>query len=958
MTQLCHRLFRKTAIERLYAVEEFDQLIQILRFSTWIKKSVFSDWYVEKFRRVKTATLLQMEAVECGAVALSIVLNFYGLHIPVETLRIQCGVSRDGIKASHLIRVARYYGMMAKGYRREPEKLSEMRLPLIIFWQFKHFLVVEGFGNNRIYINDPATGRRTLTTREFDDGFTGVVLELKPDSTFSPNGQKPSMMSALRHRLQDEWLSVLFLIMTGLALTATGLLIPIFSQLFIDQYWLGHKTLLLEPLLLGMTATAFLRTLLSWLQIQLVTQFHSKLTLSSSQRFMRHLLRLPMLFYSQRSAGEMSQRVRLNNQLAQFLANNVAESILAIIMVVSYAAVMLFFDTTLTAVTIAIGLLNGLILCVVSQKRKTLNQRLLQEQGKLIGLSMNGLRSIESLKAAGNESDFFTKWAGTHANALNTQQYLIAATLLLNSMPLFLTTLNNITILVLGSLSIMEGSLTIGGLIAFQSLAMSFLSQINQLFEMGTKLQDITGNVQRLDDVINQPIDPVIAADEDKLKQTKITSLSGQLSLKNIRFGFCPLEPPLLENIDLTVHTGKRIALVGASGSGKSTLVKLICGLYQPWSGEILFDGLQRKEISRSIFNRSFAFVDQDVTVFEGSIRDNLLLWHDDISEEQMIQAAKDAHIHDVILNRVKGYDEIIEESGRNFSGGELQRLEIARALALNPTILILDEATRMLDSHSEQIIYENLRRRGCTCLILTHRLSTLRACDEIIVLESGKIVQQGTHDNLKKIEGVYHSLITAQMTDNTQCYFSMSDLPSKPTISSIQLFDTTSPLHELQLACQVLGKYTEIDFVFSSNNDTTRLADIAQSTGVRYRQVKLTNEWWQKECGCLLAFNNEGKPLVLIYTGRSYTLHNPVNNQKQRVTAKVAKTLQPNAFTFYRPLPNTPINLYALRYRQYQCHEMMHVTFLIKVSTSSCATFLLPNWALTTSSSSNRSSR
>ncbi len=715
-------------------------------------------------RRVKTPTVLQMEAVECGAAALGIVLGYHGRIVPLESLRLECGVSRDGSKASNIVKAARKYGMEAKGFKKELDGLQDMPLPMILFWNFNHFVVLEGIKKNRVYINDPALGPKIVTREDLDQAFTGVVLTFKPGPDFKKGGNRRSLIRAFRKRLVGSGMALTFTILTGLFLVIPGLVIPTFSKIFVDDLLIGGMNDWIKPLLLGMGVAALCRALLTWLQERYLLRFQTKLALSSSAQFFHHVMQLPIEFFTQRFGGEIGSRVQINDRVAQLLSGQLATTMLNIVMIAFYSVLMFQYDVILTLVGIFIALFNLVALRYVSRKRVDLNQRLLQEKGKLLGTSMSGLQTIETLKATGTESDFFARWAGYQAKVMNAQQNLGFLSKLLSAVPPLLMSVNNVAILGVGGLRIMEGGLSMGMLVAFQSLMTSFLSPVQQMVDLGGQLQEAQGDMNRLDDVVQYPVDRQFSqkGEHEPFPSTKV-KLNGHLEVRNISFGYSILDPPLIDNFSLTLKPGSRVALVGASGSGKSTIAKIVTGLFEPWEGEILFDEHSRLTIERSLLNNSLAMVDQEIFMFEGKIKDNLTLWDSTIPEADIIRATKDACIHDDIAARTRGYESNVGENGNNFSGGQCQRLEIARALVGNPTILILDEATSALDPNTEKIIDYNLRRRGVTCLIVAHRLSTIRDCDEIIVLERGKVVQRGTHEEMRDGDGVYAQLIRAE---------------------------------------------------------------------------------------------------------------------------------------------------------------------------------------------------
>jgi NHLM bacteriocin system ABC transporter peptidase/ATP-binding protein len=713
--------------------------------------------------RAHVPSILQMEAVECGAASLAMVLAYYGKWVTLEELRRACGVSRDGSNAANLLRAARSYGLECKGYRKEPSELKELRFPVIGFWNFNHFLVIEGFDGGLAHLADPATGPRAVTAQEFDESFTGVVLVFEPGPEFKPGGEKPSLRPAIEKRLLPSKEALTYVVIAGLALVVPGLVIPTFSRIFVDDYLVHGMTDWIRPLLLGMLATAAMRGGLTWLQKHYLNRLETKLSVAGSGKFLWHVLRLPVDFYTQRFSGDIAARVAINKRLAHVMASDMANAAVDLVMVVFYAILMLTISVPLTLIGLAALAANVQAARAIQRKRIDGSRRLVREQGKLMGVSMGGLQAIETLKASGAESDFFATWAGHQAKLVSYEQQLQEVTLPFMQAPVLIQSLTTAALLIAGGLLVMDGQLTLGLLTAFQSLMASFIEPVNRGVALMGTLQEVEGDVTRLDDVMAYPVDPATEGERaDAPPPTDGSApakLSGLVELKGVTFGYSRLADPLITDFSLKLKPGSRVALVGPSGCGKSTVSKVVTGLYAPWEGEILFDGIRRQDLPRAVLANSVALVDQDISLFEGSVRDNLTLWDSTVTEEQLVRACKDACIHNDIVSRPGGYDSLLEEGGVNLSGGQRQRLEIARALVLEPRVLVLDEATSALDTVTEKLIDENLRRRGCTCIIIAHRLSTVRDADEIIVLELGKVVQRGTHDKLKSEEGRYATL-------------------------------------------------------------------------------------------------------------------------------------------------------------------------------------------------------
>ena len=708
-------------------------------------------------------TILQMEATECGAACLGMILAHHGRWVPLETLRVRCGVSRDGSNAASMMRAARQLGLVAQGFQAEREGLFDIPFPMVVFWELNHFVVLEGIESRKVYINDPGEGPRRLTIEEFEESYTGMCFAFEPGPDFRRGGAPPSVLRGLAARFGRVWSPLAFAIFATLALVVPGIAIPTMVKVFIDDVLIRQNGSWVMPLLVGLALAAAAQGALTWLQRALLARMETKLSIVTTTRFFWHVVTLPMQFFSQRYAGDIASRVLSNDKVAALLSGELAINAINLLAMVCYAMVMLSYDVPLTLIAIVMVALNLLALRLAARARENANRRLLKEQGRLAGASINGIRIIETLKANGGENDFFARWSGMHANALIAQQRLAFVTMIANVVPPLLSSLSVIAILGVGGLRIFDGALTIGGLIAFQLLMLRFSQPVQGLVLFGANLQLVKGDLARLDDVLNYAPDArTLRGVRDREPVMEAPAPRGVVDLEGIVFGYNATEPPLIEDFTLSIGPGRRVALVGGSGSGKSTVAKLVCGLLAPWSGSVRIDGQALGDIPPPRFAEVVAHVDQEVVLFEASVRENVALWDPTIEERDIIQALRDAAIHDQIASRPLRYDSAVEEGGRNFSGGQRQRLEIARALARNPAVLVLDEATAALDPLTELAIDDALRRRGCTCLIIAHRLSTVRDADEIVVLDRGRIVQRGTHDHLIAQDGVYRTLVMA----------------------------------------------------------------------------------------------------------------------------------------------------------------------------------------------------
>ncbi|MET9508695.1 NHLP family bacteriocin export ABC transporter peptidase/permease/ATPase subunit [Streptomyces flavidovirens] len=716
---------------------------------------------VKKRKAVRTPTVLQMEAVECGAAALAMVLAHYGRHVPLEELRIACGVSRDGSRASNLLKAARSYGLQAKGMQMEATALAEVQAPAILFWEFNHYVVYDGtgrrFGRRGVHINDPDKGRRFVPTEDFDTSFTGVVLVFEPSESFRRGGRKPGVMSAVPARMRGTTGTLLAALLASLLLVAVGAAVPALSRTYIDMFLIGNQTSMLGPLFASMATMVALTAVLTGLQQANLLRGRIISSTLSSARFLRHLLRLPVTFFAQRSPADLVQRLQSNDAVAETLARDLAAAGVDGVVVILYAFLMWSYDPQLTFVGVTVALLNVVAMRIVIRLRATHTQKLRADSARLTNTSYTGLQLIETMKATGGENGFFRRWAGQHATTLDVQQRLGVPSAFLAVVAPTLATLNSALILWIGGLRAVEGHISIGLLVAFQALVARFTAPISRLNGVAGRIQDFAADVARLKDVESFPVDVLYSRREPDESTRR---LKGHVTLEDITFGYSPLDKPLLNGFSLAVGPGQQVALVGGSGSGKSTVSRLISGLYTPWEGTIRIDGQRLEDISRSALAASVSFVDQDVFLFEGTVRDNVALWDPSIPDEAVAAALQDAALYDVIARRPDGIHSRVEQDGRNFSGGQRQRLEIARALVRRPSILVLDEVTSALDAETERVIIDNLRRRGCACVVIAHRLSTVRDSDEIVVLDHGSVVERGRHEDLVAAGGAYAELV------------------------------------------------------------------------------------------------------------------------------------------------------------------------------------------------------
>ncbi len=710
--------------------------------------------------------MLQMHVTECGAACLGSVLAYFGRWVALNELREKCEVSRDGSTAAGILRAARYYGLECTGRAVQLDQVRKLPLPLVLFWEFNHFVILEGFDRGHFYLNDPATGRRTLSTEEFGKGFSGIALQFNPGPEFRRGGDRPSTL-----RQVGEWLgaaqgALAATVACGSLLALLALAVPASLSVFVDHV-LADREPWGELVAAVLAGAAVLVYCLAWLKQRFLKRLAVRISVVASNRCISQLLRLPVEFFAHRLVGEVTNRVMSIDRIANSLSDRFLSLMIDVAMSAVFLVAMMAYDVLLAFIVLGLAVVNGALVHIVTRLRIDRSHALRREQGMLFGVGMLMLNHADNLRMTAADDRFFSRWSGQQARELDARQRYAELGYINTALPGLFAMLGSAAILVLGAHQVMAGAITLGTLVGFYILAAMFLAPVGRLVEFADTRQTLETDMYRLEDITKSAEDPGFSR---RAPETEAIStfegrlqLTGQVELRGVTFGYNRGRPPLIEDFNLVIRPGQRVAVVGPSGSGKSTLSRLVSGIYQPWSGDILFDGHPRHEIPEEVLRRSLSMVDQDVVLFSATLRDNITLWNPAVPDEAIVAAARDACIHEEILGRPLGYATQVEEGGANFSGGQRQRLEIARALVGDPTVLILDEATSALDAATEEVVDNALRRRGMTCLIVAHRMSTVRDCDEIIVLDKGKEVQRGTHDELMADEdGTYYKLVRA----------------------------------------------------------------------------------------------------------------------------------------------------------------------------------------------------
>ena len=711
-----------------------------------------------KSKLAKVPQVMQMEVVECGAASLTMILAHYGKWLPLEEVRAACGVSRDGSSAKMILQAARNYGLDAKGFRMSPEAL-EGKQPAIIHWNFEHFVVFRGFDRKgRACINDPGIGPVKWPMEEFRKHYTGVCLTFEPTEKFEKGGQQTSILSYMKKNLNGVseafWLTFSFALMGAFV----ALLSPLFTRIFLDEILSGKNADWVKWFFIGMGALAVFQFFVVLLQSRYTKRVAGALALKSNKDYLRHLLRLPMSYFAMRHVGDLQQRMHLNQEITKSLIEVLAPQVINIGLLVLYLFLMFSYSFWLTIIGFVAAGVNLAIVHYFANLRINLIRSMEQSEGQYFSATISCIDNMESIKAAGAETGFFKYWSGLWAHKFNVNANADKQQAQMALLPVMANALCSVAVLVFGAYLILQGDLTVGMLMAFQGFMGSFLAPVNELVNGSQKIVEMRSQMERVEDVMKYPEDH-----RDSKKEIQQGKLGGLLEMKHVTFGYSPIQPPLIEDFNLRVEPGHSVALVGPSGCGKSTLAKLISGLYKPWSGEILFDGRPIESISNEELTNSVAVIDQNVVLFDDTIAQNIRMWDPSIEDFTLMMACNDAEIRADIVSRPEGFDTKIVKGGQNFSGGQRQRFEIATALAREPIVLIMDEATSALDPKTEDEVMKRIRLIGPTQVIVAHRLSTIRDCDEIIVMDQGEILQRGRHEELIAQEGFYQQLMKSE---------------------------------------------------------------------------------------------------------------------------------------------------------------------------------------------------
>ena len=713
----------------------------------------------------KVPVVMQMEALECGAACLCMIAAYYGKWISLPIVRKDCGVSRDGSVAKNILVAARSYGFEAAGYKLEPSDIGEMTLPAIIHWNFNHYVVVTkiDYKKNKVYLNDPARGRVVVSMDTFDKSFTGILLSIVPSDKFKPEGKPRSIFDFAIRSLKNSVFPLFLASMLSIAIGIVNLVYPLFDRFFIDNILSNNNPIWLNWFLIISFGVILTNVLIGVVKSVYWSKIEGKFAITSGAKFMWHALRLPLDFFSQRYIGDIVSRQESAANISLILIKNVAPILIDLFCLFLYLFFMINYSWKLSIIAIVSILANILIVKYSSQKLVEIKNEAVPNAGKLMSITYSAVEMIETIKSTGAENGFFERWSGFYTKQNNSDLKTFKFDNYIGNIPIIVQSLSSLILKILGIYLIMQEHFTIGMLTAYEGLVSGFRQPIDNFLGTYQSFLGIKNEIERVEDVLDYKLDVSVVPEKESNKKLSTKPLKGALEFKNVTFGYSPLAAPLIENFSIKLDPGKWIAFVGPSGCGKSTLSKLIMGLYQPWSGEILFDGKPRSEIDPYVFHSNVSMVDQERILFNDTIKNNIKMWDDSIEDFTTIMSTNASDIHSTIVSRPDGYDHVIKEGGKDFSGGQCQRMEIARALAVEPSLLVLDEATSALDVKTEVKVINNIRQLSCSCVVVAHRLSSIRDCDQIIVLHEGKVIESGNHKELMDMNGFYSRLVTVE---------------------------------------------------------------------------------------------------------------------------------------------------------------------------------------------------
>lgn len=702
----------------------------------------------------KVPMVMQMEAVECGAASLSMILAYYGKWLPLEQVREACSVSRDGSSMKNILLAAKTYGLEPSAYKVSAENLAGME-PAIIHWNFEHFVVFKGMRKGKACLNDPGIGPVEIPMDEFRRSFTGVAMTFELTDRFQPSGRPASIFSYIRRNLNGAneafWLTFIF----TLLLAVVSLTLPLLTRVFFDEILSGRNAQWATVFFCLMGTLALFNFIVTLWNQRYSKRIAGQLALRGNISYLRHLLRLPMNFFAMRYVGDLQQRQRLNETITHSLVEVLAPQAINVMLLVLYLILMLSYNYMLTMIGVAAALVNLAVVNHYAGQRLNMVRSTQQSMGKYYSATVSCLENIESIKAAGAEEGFFQYWSGLWTRMFNKQREMHVQQSQMSLLPTLTSNLLTMAVLLVGAWYILQGDLSVGMLMAFQAFMTAFMAPVEKIVNAGQQLLEMRSQIERVDDVMRYPEDRHVDGEHSEAGK-----LLGELELRDVTFGYNRTRPPLIDHFNLHLRPGESVAFVGSSGCGKSTLAKLISGLYKPWSGEILFDGRPIESISSDELTNSIAVVDQNIVLFDDTLSQNIRMWDQSIEDFAILMACSDAQVHNDIMSRPEGLATKVVRGGKNFSGGQCQRFEIATALAREPMILIMDEATSALDPTTEDLVMKHIREMGITQIVVAHRLSTIRDCNQIIVMDAGQVVQRGTHEQLMQQDGLYRQLM------------------------------------------------------------------------------------------------------------------------------------------------------------------------------------------------------